>query len=76
MLFITGLLGYHCYLVSNNITTKEELKNAFTYLPWHNPYKRGCTTNWSLLFCCKRQSKKSTFDYVKEFSQENMDKQM
>ena len=66
MLFITGLLGYHTFLVNNNITTKEELKNTFKDTPQGNPYTRECTKNWSLLFCCQRKWKLSLFDMMKE----------
>lgn len=64
MLFITGLIGYHSYLVSNNITTKEELKNTFKGIQG-NPYKRSVIKNVSLLFCKQRVWKKSYFDMVK-----------
>jgi len=65
MLFITGLLGYHIFLVSTNITTKEELKNSFKVFPY-NPYRRSnCCGNWSLLFCNKRLPLISTFDILK-----------
>lgn len=69
MLFITGLLGYHIYLVSQNITTKEELKNSFGGSPAGNPYYKSCSDNWLSLFCCVRVPKKSTFDLVKEVSE-------
>lgn len=70
MLFITGLLGYHIYLVTMNITTKEELKHAFLKYPTGNPYKRQSNCdNWVRLFCCQKLPKKSTFYYLQEFSQ-------
>ena len=68
MLFITGLLGYHVYLVSYNITTKEELKNSFSKFPEGNPYYKSCDDSWSKLFCFGKVSKKSTFDIMKEIS--------
>lgn len=64
MLFITGLLGYHIYLVVSNQTTKEELKHSFKELPTGNPYHRSCSTHWRLI-CCQRKSAYSTFDLVK-----------
>lgn len=71
MLFITGLLAYHIFLVTYNITTKEELKNSFSKYPEGNPYYKSCEDSWSSLFCCKRITKKSTFDIVKEMSELN-----
>lgn len=72
MLFITGLLSYHIYLISTNQTTKEELKNSYRHLPAGNPYKKvNCCEHWSKLFCNKRIGKKSTFDMMKEFSNQN-----
>lgn len=73
MLFITGLLSYHIYLISTNQTTKEELKNSYRHLPAGNPYKKvKCCEHWSKLFCNKRIGKKSTFDIMKEFSNQNL----
>lgn len=64
MLFITGLLGYHIYLVMSNQTTKEELKHSFKELPTGNPYYRSYSVHWKLI-CCQRKSAYSTFDLVK-----------
>jgi hypothetical protein len=68
MLFITGLLVYHIYLVSSNITTKEELKNSFSKYPEGNPYYKSCEDSWSKIFGNSNISKKSTFDIMKEYA--------
>lgn len=71
MLFVTGLLIYHTILVSKNQTTKEDLKRTFYKTVQGNFYNRGCFKNWIMLFCCIRKSKKSTFDYLKEYKRKN-----
>lgn len=63
MIFTTGLLIYHSRLVSNNMTTKEELKQFFLN-PFGNPYKRKCCTN-CLNVLCPRKNKKSLLDILK-----------
>lgn len=62
MIFTTGLIIYHTRLVSNNMTTKEELKKFFVN-PFGNPYKRGCCQNWSNVLC-PRKNKKSLLDQL------------
>lgn len=63
MIFTTGLLIYHSKLVSNNMTTKEELKKFFIN-PFGNPYKRKCCTNCSNVLC-PRKNKKSLLNLLK-----------
>lgn len=63
MIFTTGLLIYHSRLISNNMTTKEELKQFFLN-PFGNPYKRKCCTN-CLNVLCPRKNKKSLLDILK-----------
>lgn len=72
MMFITGLLIYHTNLVSNNITTKEELKKLFDNVIG-NPYKRGFCVNWRNVIGRTLQ-KKNIINYL-TLSSNNKDKE-
>lgn len=69
MIFVTGLLIYHTYLVVTNQTTKEELKKVFANV-YKNPYRRSCCTN-IINICCPRISKMSILDIIKINENEN-----
>ena len=62
MIFTTGLLIYHSKLISNNMTTKEELKKFFVN-PFGDPYSRNCQRNCqNILF--PRLSSKNILDIL------------
>ena len=44
MIFTTGLFIYHTKLITNNMTTKEELKKFFLN-PFGDPFSRNCQRN-------------------------------
>lgn len=61
MIFLTGLIGYHTYLILTNQTTKEELKKFYSRFP-QNPldkYSLGSVI-YNIFF--KKLSSPSTFD--------------
>lgn len=47
--FVAVLFFFHLYLVSNGITTNEQIKKL--YKGKKNPHTHGCCRNWALLFC-------------------------
>ena len=57
LIFTFGLLFYHMSLISNNTTTKEDLKNYWDH-PQGNPYQREKKLNW----------KNSLFPEIKKYS--------
>ena len=57
LLFLFGLLYYHIKLISNNTTTKEDLKRFWNH-PFGNPFKRGKIYNW----------KNALFPLIKKYS--------
>lgn len=58
---VVGLLGFHVYLISNGLTTNEQVTEKFRI--YVNPYVSGCFTNW-WRFCCTPQFP-SLYDHTK-----------
>lgn len=55
-LCISPLFGYHCWLISNNQTTNENLKGVYGGNAT-NPHDLGCFANWMVFFSmiCRRR---------------------
>lgn len=47
--FVAVLLFFHLHLVTQGITTNEQIKKM--YKGKKNPHTRGCCRNWAHLFC-------------------------
>lgn len=63
MIFLTGLLGYHTYLILTNQTTKEELKKYYSRFP-QNPLEKYSIKTVIYSIFCKKLSSPCAFDQM------------